>query len=248
MSLASLLRTCVPVALLLAGCAHMPGAQDKGKQVAGDEDPLEGFNRSIYEFNYVFDSAVLKPVATGYRAVVPEEGREAVTNVLENLYTPVVFFNSVLQGDPQNSFASLWRFMLNTTFGLGGLHDFAAEAGLKDRTTDFGQTLAMWGVEPGAYLVLPIIGPSNLRDATGRVADAFLNPFNYAESDWVPYSIWGTTAIDTRSNNMKLIDDIYRSSLDPYSTFRSGYTQKRKSDITRAKAARKKALENVCTK
>ncbi len=112
------------------------------------------------------------------------------------------------------------------------------------RDTNFGDTLASYGCEAGPYLVLPIIGPSNLRDGTGRVADAFLNPFNYID-DGVSYVMWSSTAIDQRSQNMKLLDDIYATSLDPYSTFRSAYTQKRMTDIRRAKAARDKAQQKA---
>jgi phospholipid-binding lipoprotein MlaA len=152
----------------------------------------------------------------------------------------------VLQTDPQNSFASFWRFTLNTTVGVGGLFDVASEAGLKYRQTDFGQTMAIYGADAGPYIVLPIIGPSNTRDGIGRVADAFMNPFNYVDQGpGLSIAMWSATAVDKRSTNMKLIDDIYRTSLDPYTTFRSGYTQKRNSDIRRAKAERAKSLEKA---
>lgn len=209
-----------------------------------DDDPLSGFNHVMYEFNHGFDTVILKPVTEGYRYIVPEIGREMVSNAVENIYTPVVFFNSVLQGDPQNSFASFWRFAINTTFGIGGMFDVASEAGLKNRNTDFGQTLAMYGVDSGPYLVLPVIGPSSLRDGTGRLADALMNPFNYIDNG-TSAAIWTATAIDARSRNMKLIDDIYAVSLDPYITFKSAYEQHRAADIARAKASRQKALEKA---
>ncbi len=237
--LALALVTAAPVALAESNYA----APDEDYAVEGN-DPLEPLNRAVYRFNYVVDGVVLKPAAQIYRGVVPTKGREMVTNVLENIYAPVTVANSVLQGDPQNSFASFWRFILNSTFGVLGLFDAASEMGLKSRTTDFGQTLAIYGFGSGPYVVLPIIGPSNARDTVGRVGDVFMNPFNYID-DGVSLTIWSATAVDKRSNNMKLLDDIYSSSLDPYSTFRSGYTQHRSAAISRAKAARSKNLRDA---
>lgn len=238
-TLAGLLAVC----LLASSCSPQPNAATPDYE-AMDNDPLEHFNRAIFQFNYTLDGVVLRPAALIYRAVVPDKGRELVTNFLENLYTPVVFANSVLQLDPDNSFASFWRFFLNSTFGIAGLFDVATEAGLKMRPADFGQTLAIYGLDTGAYVVLPVIGPSNVRDSVGRLGDAFMNPFNYVDRG-ASYAMWGATAVDQRSNNMTLIDDVYRSSIDPYATFRSGYTQKRASDIKRAKAARKKSQDKA---
>lgn len=239
----------VMLAFALAGCTHAPAKIKAGDEAVdpADADPLEKMNRAVYRFNYTVDQLLLKPVSTGYRYVMPKQGQRMVSNFLDNLYTPVVFGNSVLQRDPQNSFATFWRFMLNSTVGIGGLFDVASEAGLKSRPADFGETLAMYGMGSGPYIMLPVIGPCNARDTVGRVADAFMNPFNYA-GDTVSYSMWGATAIDTRSRNAKLIDDIYSSSLDPYSTFRSGFIQKRRSDINRAIVSREKALERMGSK
>jgi len=241
----------VALGLAIGGCTpprDVAKAQDEALEVDfADNDPLEKLNRAMHQFNYAIDLILLKPVTKGYQFAVPKFGRQMVSNFVDNLYTPVVFGNSVLQGDPQNSFASMWRFILNTTFGMGGLIDFASSAGLKNRPADFGQTLAIYGVETGPYIVLPIVGPCNARDTLGRVADAFMNPFNYL-GDGVSAVTWTTTVIDMRSRNSKLIDDIYSSSLDPYATFRGGFTQKRAADIRRAEAAREKALERMGTK
>jgi phospholipid-binding lipoprotein MlaA len=241
------------IALVFTGIVALSGttapayAQDESTDESVlDDDPLEPFNRSVFFFNTTVDGLILRPSASIYNGVLPREGRDMVSNFINNIYTPVTFFNSVLQGDPNNSFASLWRFILNTTFGIGGLFDFASEAGLKNRSTDMGVTFALYGADKGPFLMLPIIGPSNARDAFGRLGDAFINPFNYIDNG-TSIALWTTTAIDARSTHMKLIDDVYRSSLDPYSTFRSGYTQKRSEDVRRAKKARKKALENATT-
>jgi phospholipid-binding lipoprotein MlaA len=233
-------------ALLLALSACAPAGQntaDAGSEPAAyDQDPLEPVNRAIFQFNTVVDQIVLRPVTQGYQAVVPEKGREMVSNAVSNLYMPLTMFNSALQGDVENTFASFWRFMINSSVGIGGLFDVASEIPLKARTTDLGQTFAMYGAGPGAYVVLPIIGPSTTRDSFGRLGDAVMNPFNHMDNDF-SYVMWGATALDARSRNATLIDDIYRTSLDPYSTFRSGYLQKRAADIRRAKEARDKSQE-----
>lgn len=226
---------------------HAQADNGDNETAAHDIDPLEPLNRGVYRFNTTVDGVVLKPATMIYRGVVPEEGRTMVTHFLENLYSPVVFANSVLQADPQNSFTTLWRFLINTSFGIGGLFDVASEAGLKNRPADLGETFAFYGADTGPYIVLPIIGPSNTRDAFGRLGDAFMNPFNYVDTG-TSIALWTATAIDARSNNTKLIDSVYETSLDPYATFRSGYMQKRASEIKRGKAARDKALENALCK
>ena len=213
-----------------------PAAINDDQGVRSDNS-RQSLNRAIFRFNQTVDTILLRPVASGYQAVVPQTGRDMVSNAVANIYTPVTFANSIFQGDPQNALAALWRFLLNSTVGIAGLFDVAGANDLKMRTTDFGQTLAIYGAEPGHYVVLPIIGPSNLRDSVGRLTDAFINPFNYVGMGFSG-AMWGTTAIDTRSRNMKVIDDIYSSSIDPYSTFRSAFTQHRAADIRRAKDAR----------
>lgn len=232
------------VMALCLGVSVLSGCANVGKKA--DEDPLSGYNHVMYQFNYTVDGVILRPVTSIYRGIVPEQGRTMVSNFLSNVYSPVVFANSVLQGDPQNSFATLWRFIINTTFGLGGLFDAASEIGLHNRSTGFGDTLGVWGIPSGPYVVLPIIGPSNTRDSVGRLADAFSNPFIYVDQGYgLSMALWGATAIDQRSQNFQLIDDIYHSSLDPYTTMRSGYTQKREADVRRAKMKRDKALEDA---
>lgn len=243
-----LLRQLMKMLLIAGACLlAVSGCSPEMMPTAGktsDDDPFESFNRGMYQFNYAFDGAVLKPVTIIYRGITPEPAQEMASNFLANLYTPVTFGNSVIQLDPQNSFAALWRFIINSSFGIGGVFDVASEAGLKMRHTDFGQTLAMYGWNSGPYVVLPVIGPSNTRDSFGRLVDAFMNPFNYAGTG-ESIAMWSATAVDKRSANMQLLDDIYQTSLDPYTTFRSGYTQKRTSDIRRSMEARDKAWEKA---
>ncbi len=195
-------------------------------------DPIEPVNRVVFGFNEYVDMLLLEPAADLYGYVVPRPGKQAVTNVLSNLRMPVVFMNSILQGDTNNAFSSLWSFILNSTFGVAGLYDFTGEnTNLLVHEEDFGQTLAVWGVGEGPYIVLPILGPSNLRDTVGIVVDAMSDPYNRLESDEAIIARIALTALDVRYRSDGFFDDTYESSIDPYATFRSAYTQHRRAVI-----------------
>lgn len=231
------------LALLLAlgACASAPldeeAALDAEYGIAEETayDPLEPMNRAIFAFNEVADTYVMKPVAIVYRDVVPEGGRTVVRNVLRNLSEPLVFANSLLQLDGEHALTSFWRFTLNSTFGLLGMRDFATDFGLNYRAEDFGQTLGSYGVGEGPYLVLPLLGPSNLRDLVGLAADYPLDAFDHVvEEDWQLVRTL-TGAVDTREALLRPIDDIYETSLDPYATFRSGYAQRRRDAVANGK-------------
>lgn len=220
-------------AAFLAACSSTP---EPGQEAGSD--PFESVNRGIFSFNEFVDSILLKPVAQGYQAIVPEYGRERVSNVLRNLKMPVVFANSVLQGDPENAFSSLWSFTLNSTLGIAGIFDFAGtNTDLKVRKEDFGQTLGKWGVGSGSYVMLPILGPSSTRDTIGLVVDAVSDPFNWMDNEIV-ITRTVVSAIDARAENLELVDDVYKTSLDPYATFRSGYLQRRQTEIKNEDSAR----------
>ncbi len=190
------------------------------------EDPFEGANRNVFGFNEGVDEMFLEPVSRGYVAVVPEWGRNRVGNFLSNLDEPVTFVSSVLQGDVDNAFTSFWRFVINSTIGIGGLFDQAQYAGLEKREEDFGQTLAVGGADSGSYVVLPLLGPSSVRDTVGLVVDSFINPFNYVSGGLIAARAI-TDAVNSRSNALELTDEIERTSFDPYATFKSAYTQQR---------------------
>lgn len=195
-------------------------------------DPIEPINRAIFKFNQVVDGVALKPISKIYRGVVPEWGRDRVSNFLYNVSEPVTVVNSVFQGDAENAFTSVWRLIINTTFGLLGTFDAASEVGLKPRKEDFGQTLAVWGVGEGPYIVLPILGPSDLRDTVGLGVDYASNPINwgrYTSSD-ERTGLMVAKALDARTSLLDITDEIDRTSLDPYSSYRSFYLQKRRSD------------------
>ncbi len=237
--------TALALGLSVTACADYT-SQNRPVTVSGEApedirdvnaDPWEGFNRAMFRVNQALDTVIIRPLAYVYRSVVPDPGRKAVSNVLSNLGEPVDFFNSVFQGDVQNSFATFWRFAINTTVGIGGINDVATSAGLTARDADFGQTLALCGVNSGPYLYLPFFGPSTVRDAGGRGVDIALDPLTYTGGDWewVSYARGGATAIDFRAQNMKLIDDINRTSLDPYVTYRSVFLQRRTAEIAKAR-------------
>lgn len=201
-----------------------------------DYDPLEPINRSVFNFNEIVDTYLLKPVAQGYTTIIPEGGREHIGNVLNNLEMPLTFANSILQGDVENTLSSFWGFVLNSTFGLLGTVDFAGNyTTLKIHQEDFGQTLGVWGVPENAYLVLPLLGPSTTRDAFGSAVDMVSDPFNLAEEE-ITIIYNATDIIHTRSTLLNLLDDVYESSLDPYATIRSGYLQSRRAAIKNTKS------------
>jgi phospholipid-binding lipoprotein MlaA len=199
-------------------------------------DPLEPTNRAIFEFNRQLDRYAIKPVAEAYRDVVPEPGRRAVRNFLDNLKQPIVFANDVAQADFDRAFVTLARFMLNSTVGALGLFDVATDQGYARQQGDFGQTLFAWGLPDGPYLVLPLFGPSNPRDAVGYGVDAVADPFSYwADSTAFDLSRIGVHGIDQREQVLDSLDSIERTSLDFYATIRSLWRQKRLEELYNGK-------------
>ncbi|MDJ0922027.1 MAG: VacJ family lipoprotein [Henriciella sp.] len=215
-------------ALTITGCASTTAAE-------GDTvyDPFEGFNRSVYGFNENVDKAVLRPVAMGYRSVTNEPVRNGVSNFLTNLNQPVVFSNAVLQGKPYMALDTLGRFLVNTTFGIGGIFDPATAAGVPEHREDFGQTLGTWGVGEGAYLMLPLLGPSNVRDLAGTGVDAALDPLNWATFEGDTEFRIGTGATGAVAARERLDDQItqLREQPEPYTFLRRNYSQTRQAAI-----------------
>ncbi len=211
--------------------AHTTGYYDMKEDadsIAFDvNDPWQGFNHPIMDFNIFFDRHVFKPLISGYDYVVPRGFRRAFSNFLSNLTEPLNTVHGILRLNPNVAFTSLWRFILNTTFGLGGIHDFAQEStGLHEMPQNLGKTLGHWGVPSGPYVVLPIIGPSSARDTTGKIGDWFIDPVGWVEDDaLIEVSQAVADGIVTRDNNNDLIDTLYYNSLDPYTATRSAYRQ-----------------------
>ncbi|MDZ4759673.1 MAG: VacJ family lipoprotein [Alphaproteobacteria bacterium] len=220
------IRAALFLAPFLAGCVTVTAENA--------DDPYEGFNRQMYAFNDGLDRAVLEPVAKGYRAVTNEPVREGVTNFVNNLGEPVTFANELLQGKVPNAAGTVSRFVINTTIGLAGLFDTASAFGIRRTDEDFGQTLGVWGVDGGPYLVLPFLGSSNPRDLTGRGIDVALNPFSYAEfegDDTLRISRTVLGALSGRERAIETIDNVRSTQLDPYTTVRRFYVRNRAAVI-----------------
>lgn len=197
-------------------------------------DPLEGMNRTIFHANLVTDHAIIKPIAYGYRAVVPRPVRNSIRNFLNNLDSPPIFANELLQGDLDGAGTTVLRFGINSTIGVGGLFEVAEGWGLPRHTEDFGQTLGTYGMGEGPYLFLPFAGPAPPRDLAGRVVDVFFDPLTYVHmgsQNYWRYVRVGTDAIDLRERNIETLDDIERTSVDYYASIRSLYRQTRNNEI-----------------
>ena len=219
---------------LLAGCADRPADATAQADFDQTNDPLEPANRFFYKVNDALDAVILKPAAIAYVNVVPAAARTGVHNVLRNLDTPVLLANDMLQGKPRRSGDTLARFLINSTAGVGGVFDVAAGWGYPFHDTDFGLTLALWGVPEGPFLYLPVLGPTNPRDATGYAVDAGIDPLNYIGQGTAVtaarYGRYGLTAVDRRANVLGTLAGIKKGALDPYATFRSLYRQQRASE------------------
>src|SRR3984957_6135722 len=212
---------CVVYLLGVSGCVTLPPNSQRVPQ-----DPWESWNRGVYKFNDKLDRAVAKPVTKAYVRVVPQPIRTGVTNFFENLNTTTVMVNDALQGKFLAAANDLGRFLLNSTVGLGGILDPATPAGLDRNDEDFGQTLGHWGVHPGPFVELPILGPSDLRDAPARVVDSYTNPRQYVKNNWVKYGLWLPALIDTRARLLPL-DETLQHVYDPYAFVRDAYLQRR---------------------
>ena len=198
--------------------------------MAGAYDPWEPFNRRVHRFNNAVDRTIAKPLAQAYVAVVPRPVRLGVTNFFNNLGQPVSALNALLQGRPGQAGASLGRFLVNSTVGVGGLFDPATKMKIPNRSEDFGQTLGIWGWKNSRYLELPLFGPRTVRDAFGLVGDAPLSPIRQVENDELRFFLQGLQLVDTRVQLMPL-DSLRDGAADEYALFRDGWTQRRNYQI-----------------
>lgn len=210
-------------AALLGGCASGPGAHP--------DDPLEPFNRSMYEFNEALDRGVLKPVATAYRDVTPDLMRKGVGNFFGNLEDARSFVNNALQFKGQAAAESFMRVGVNTFLGLAGILDIASEMGIERHPEDFGQTLGHWGVGAGPYIVLPVLGPSTLRDTVALPVDVRGDAVSQVEDVPVRNSLWTLRAVDRRAHLLKVGDMLEEAALDKYTFLRDAFLQRRRNDV-----------------
>lgn len=213
--------------LVMSGCATTNG---------DPRDPIEPFNRAVFEFNDTVDRAVLKPAAQGYKAVLPQPVRTGITNFFSNLRDPWISLNQLLQGKLEEGVSDFMRFVINTTFGLGGIFDVASEGGLPKHDEDFGQTLGVWGFEPGPYVVLPLFGPSSVRDGAGRGVDSF-GYVPWRGPGWVDAgdevairnSLVATDTVNIRANLLDMSNVLEGAALDRYTFVRDAYFQRRRN-------------------
>jgi len=221
--------------LMLGACATAPQDPELRAEFEAENDPIEPFNRAVFGFNEVVDGVLIKPAALIYRGVVPEPARNGVRNVLDNLRSPIVLANDLLQGDFGLAGDTVARFVINSTVGVLGIFDVATGWGFPAHSQDFGHTFASWGIGEGPYLVLPILGPSNPRDATGLAAEWFSDPFNLwmhnTDRDWVVWTRAGVNGVDLRARNIETIDELQKTSIDFYAAVRSLYRQRRAAEI-----------------
>lgn len=224
----------VPIILGLNACSSVgPQAVDTDI-TAPTKDDLSGFNKASADFNRTMDKIILKPIAGGYKAITPKPARQGLSNVLKNLMEPWTIINEMLQLNFKGAAHSSKRFVVNTTLGIGGLFDQATDMNLPRHKEDFGQTLAVWGMTPGTYIVLPFIGPSNIRDTIGFGVDFFFEPINYILHDQgyhaEAYIRTGLQVIDFRASNYDAVNDyLYRA--DSYDRMKLFYEQTRAFQI-----------------
>lgn len=223
-----LLMAALLMCVLAAGCASTPGELDPNR----NPDPLEGINRPIHDFNMTADRWVLRPVALGYDTITPDPVQSGVSNFFRNLGEPVTVVNGLLQGKPVESGRSTLRFVLNSTVGILGLFDVATEVGLPHDERDLGQTLGKWGVASGPYIVVPFLGPSTIRDGTGRIGDWFIDPYShqFRGRQALRNQLLVLSVIDTRANMLPL-DDVLEQAFDPYTFLRDSYLQRRRAMV-----------------
>lgn len=231
------------ILLFLSSCTSV----DKQTQILSEDnyennDPYESANRTIFEFNEDLDDLIFKPVARGWRKI-PDFPRKNLTNLAETARAPLDIANSILQFDAESIRITVSRFLINMTFGVAGMYDVASTeefGSIEKRNEDFGQTLATWGVNEGPYVMLPIFGPSNIRDAFGKGLDTIFNPLTFAYrinnvgfEARLPQPV--VNGVSTRDKYMDYIEEIKKGSLDYYATMRSLYRQKRAKDILNGK-------------
>lgn len=218
-------------ALAAAGCST---SSTQYPDAVEQNDPYEGFNRQVFAMNQTVDKNVALPVAVFYHHAVPTPARDGLHNFLSNLDAPSILANDVLQGEMGHAWETISRFTVNTTIGMGGLVDAATKFGMPNHSADFGETLAIYGVDEGPFLVLPLLGPSNPRDAFGDAVDVGFDPLTYITFRSSVYWMIGrgtVNVIDVRQRNIGTIAELERSSVDLYATERSLYRQHRNAEI-----------------
>lgn len=223
------------VALLgLSACSSVPVTKADQAEARRVNDPIEPLNRAIFDVNDFLDRLLIRPLAELYRFWTPSYLRERVANILKNMGEPVVLANNLLQGEMRSAGTTFSRFLINTTAGLGGMYEVASGYGFERQNGDFGQTLHAWGAGEGPYIVLPLFGPSNVRDAIGLGVDTVMSPWKYVVKygdttieDTFTIADMTATALSRREQNIEGMDALREGSIDFYAQMRSVYRQYR---------------------
>ena len=221
---------------VVAGCASTRSAVDSVRTAASEMDPFESVNRVIYTVNDKVDRAVFKPLAQGYEFVLPVQVRSCVSNVFGNIADVPASLNNFLQGKFRDGGSDICRIGVNTTVGVLGCFDVASKWGFEKHNEDFGQTLGVWGVPSGPYLVLPLFGPSTFRDGGALIVDAYIDPLGFANDVPVRNSAYGVRLIDKRAQALDTTNFIDNAALDPYVFVRDAYLSRRRSLILDGRA------------
>jgi phospholipid-binding lipoprotein MlaA len=217
---------------MLSGCATAsPKNTPAYQNYVERDDPLEPMNRYFFEVNRGLDELVLKPAAAAYNAALPDPVQNSIRAFLNNLRTPIILTNDLLQGEGDRAYITLSRFMVNTTIGLLGVFDVASEIGLQYHDEDFGQTLAVAGMRSGPYLMIPLLGPSNPRDLLGYVVDFAFDPLTFLAPSNARLGRTAVDTVDSRNRNRDVIKALQEGSVDFYSTVRDASRQNREHEI-----------------
>lgn len=234
----SLLLALTLLPALLAGCADLPQSPEARAEVQTLDDPLEPMNRTVFDVNDFLDRLLIRPLTELYRFTMPDAVRSRIAAVLANMGEPVIFANNLMQGRTTDAGVTAQRFVVNTTVGGAGIFDVATDWNLPKQTGDFGQTLSVWGIKGGPYLVLPLFGPSNFRDAIGLGVDMLTSPWQYLAAiggtgmqNRVTLSEFAADGLTRRDENLEALDALRAGSLDFYAQMRSVYRQYRDNQL-----------------
>ncbi|MDR3449481.1 MAG: VacJ family lipoprotein [Alphaproteobacteria bacterium] len=234
----ALLLALMSMPALLSACADMPKSPEAQAEAKAVDDPLEPMNRTIFDVNDFLDRLLIRPLTELYRFAVPDYVRDRVANIVSNMGEPVIFANNMLQGEASRGGITAERFLINTTLGVGGTFEVADSFGVYKQMGDFGQTLSVWGINGGPYLVLPLFGPSNFRDAIGLGVDMVMSPWQYiaaiggqGDANRVTYSEFAADGLTRREQSLDDLDALRSGSLDFYAQMRSVYRQYRDQQL-----------------
>jgi len=235
-SRAPLLGSAIALGLTLAACAHVPTNPEARAEYERINDPAEPTNRAIFSANKFVDDHALQPVARGYENHVPARVRKSIHNFVSNLGQPAVAVNDVLQGNLRRAWTTTQRFLINTTVGGLGLFDVATDWNRPGHSADFGQTLGVWDVGTGPSVQLPLVGPSNVRDSFGKLADLATNPASLVLGGPAAVATGGAGFVDGRANMLKTTDELEKLSIDYYAALRNAAAQRRAALVAEGKA------------